>query len=397
MGALAIFAKEAGMNVCGSDRSAGAVSEELRKHKISFQIGKQDGNYLRRKFTEGKVDWFVYTSALPQDHPELVLARKLGLRVSKRDELIRALQDELGLKMVAVAGTHGKTTTTSMIIWACQRLGIPVSHLVGSTLPYAQAGHYAEGSEFMIYEADEYDRNFLHFCPWLSVITVVDYDHPDIYPTPEDYKNAFAQFVRQSRSTIIDEKIDRKIKLAGKVRRQDASLALAAVKKMMKSLKMETKEDEMAKILSEFPGAGRRFERLTENIYSDYAHHPSEIKATMEIAREQAEMNGNKGVVVVYEPHQNVRQHEVFPGYKRAFVGADKIYWLPTYLVRENPELVVYQPKDFIRSLENGEVAEAAECDEKLAKKIRKYASDNYLVVLMTAGPADGWLRGVIE
>lgn len=99
---------------------------------------------------------------------------------------------------------------------------------------------------------------------------------------------------------------------------------------------------------------------------------------------------------MVYEPHQNVRQHEVFDGYRRAFVGIDKLYWLPTFLTRENPDLIVYQPKDFIRSLENSEIAEPAECNEKLAKNVLRYANDNYLVLLMTAGPADRWLRDIL-
>ena len=89
--------------------------------------------------------------------------------------------------MVAVAGTHGKTTTTSMIVWACLKLGLPAAYIVGSTLGFAPSGSYKESDEYFIYEADEYDRNFLKYHPWLSVIVSVSYDHPDIYKTPEEY------------------------------------------------------------------------------------------------------------------------------------------------------------------------------------------------------------------
>ena len=194
LGPLALMASDAGLFVSGSDLSEGAVSSELLSKNIPVEFGVQNGDFLQKMYDAGKVDWFVYTSALPADHPELQLAQKLGVRISKRDELIAYLVDKLGLKMVAVAGTHGKTTTTSMITWVALNLGLPISYLIGTTLPFAEAGHYDAESEFLIYEADEYDRNFLHFSPWLSVITTVSYDHPDIYPTKLDYMRAFSKF-----------------------------------------------------------------------------------------------------------------------------------------------------------------------------------------------------------
>lgn len=397
MGALALLAKDAGHEVSGSDLKEGAVTNELKDAKIEFKIGKQDGEFLQKKFDEGKAEWFVYSSALPKDNPELILAQKLGLKISKRDELISKIQKDLRLKMIAVAGTHGKTTTTSMIIYALSKLKIPTSHLVGSTLTFDKAGKYEKFSRFLIYEADEYDRNFLHFCPFLSVITTIDYDHPDIYPTKADYDAAFVKFMRQSKKVIYKKPIDKRITISGKVRKIDASLALSAVLEIEKTLKIEQNEEEIIKILNKFPGAGRRFEKLADGLYSDYAHHPEEIKSTIEMAKEEAEKLNKKGLVVIYEPHQNVRQHEVFDGYKSSFLGADKIFWLPTFLTREKPELSILQPRDFILSLENAEVAEAADLNEKLKKNIKKYLKENYLVLLMTAGPADEWLRDLAQ
>ena len=424
------MAHSAGINVCGSDLSEGAISRELAEAGIEFETEKQDGAYLKKCFEAGKVDWFVYTSALPKDHPELKLAEKLGLRISKRDELIAYLVEKLGLKMVAVAGTHGKTTTTSMIVWAALNLGLPVSYLVGTTLPFAEAGKYDKRSSFLVYEADEYDKNFLHFSPWLSVITTVSYDHPDVYPTKLDYLKAFAKFEGQSENVIHGREIEGKavlgnedtldftgkFKLAGKARRYDANLAMQAIFEMVEEVDMPEAEKNLVsgfggkdyvgrtideelivEILNDFPGVGRRFERICDGVYSDYGHHPEEIAATVGVAKEEAKRTGRTGVVIVYEPHQNTRQHEVFDGYKDAFLGVDKLYWLPTYLTRENPELKVITPEEFIASLNNGEVGEVAEIGEELAQKLRELRNDGKLIILMTAGPADSWLRKVFN
>ncbi|MBP5511912.1 hypothetical protein J6X90_00780 [Candidatus Saccharibacteria bacterium] len=388
MGPLALMAKQAGHNVYGSDRSAGPIVPELEKADIKFEIGNQDGSFFEKQ----AIDWFVYTSALPENHPELVSAKSKGVKCTKRDEFIEFLINELNLKMVAIAGTHGKTTTTSMIIWAAKQLNIPVAYLVGTTLGFAESGKYEQGDKFFIYEADEYDRNFLKFHPWLSCITFVSYDHPDIYRTEADYKAAFKQFESQSEKIIRGGEIDLRLKLAGKARREDATTAMKAIKEMVG----DTKTDEqIIECLNQFPGVGRRFEKISEGVYSDYAHHPEEIEATIEIANEEAENLGRRGVVAIYEPHQNTRQHEVKSGYKNVFDKAIKVFWLPTYLTRENPDLAVLTPSDFIKDLTDPGIAEAAEADADLARRIKNLRDEGYLILLMTAGPADAWLRQI--
>ncbi len=400
MGPLALMTKAAGFTVFGSDLAEGSIHDELVQAGIEVSLGKQDGNFLKTKLEEG-VDWFCHTSALKEDHPELVLAREAGIKVTKRDDLTAFLVSELGLKMVAVAGTHGKTTTTAMIIWTALKIGLPVSYIVGTTLGFAPSGAYHKGDKYFIYEADEYDRNFLKYHPWLSVIPAVSYDHPDIYPTEEDYKKAFEQFKSQSEQVVEASEMYNAddFKLAGEARRLDASLAAEAVLKMAQDEAEMRGEDilfdsfGLIGILNKFPGVGRRFEKIGDGVYSDYAHHPEEIAATVKIAKDEARILGKKGIIVIYQPHQNTRQHEVFDGYRDAFLGVDKIFWLPTYLTRENPELKVIEPKEFIDSLSNSEVAEVAETNEDLEKKLKKYLEEEYLVVLMTAGPADGWFR----
>ncbi len=384
MGPLALLAKDAGFEVVGSDLSRGAIYSELERAGVKVYIGKQDGEFLKQNLKG--LNWFVYTSALPEEHPELKAARAAGIKCTKRDDFTAFLVDKLKLKMVAVAGTHGKTTTTSMIVWAALKLGLPAAYVVGTTLGFAPSGSYRKGDEYFVYEADEYDRNFLKYHPWLSVITYVSYDHPDIYSTQKDYEEAFLQFEKQSKKVIRSDGDDKRFRLAGRARREDAAMALKAILEM----EPNTDVDEAVEILSEFPGVGRRFEKIAEGIYTDYAHHPEEIAATVEMALEQAKIDEKKGVVVVYQPHQNTRQHEVRDGYLNAFNGAEKVLWLPTYLTRENPELAILTPEELYTGIE---MAETAEMNDALFDEILKWRDAGYLVILMTAGPADAWLR----
>ena len=412
MGPLALMAKDAGIEVCGSDLNEGVILPELLAAGIEVKIGEQDGEFLR----ESGAEWYVHTSALPADSLELLAARELGMKISKRDELIAYLVSELGLKMVAVAGTHGKTTTTGMIIWACLQLGLPVSYLIGTTLGFARSGRYYSGDKYFIYEADEYDRNFLHFHPFIGVVTVATYDHPDIYPSVENYQAAFRQFEEQSEMVIYGGEVDTRFNLAGKLRREDATTALAVIKQIVADMNRGAtwvglsggdganseavsaiSEEEIVRILNEFPGVGRRFEKVSEGVYSDYGHHPEEIRATIKMALEEASRSGFKGVVAVYEPHQNVRQHRVREGYREAFEGVSRLYWLPTYLVREDPALKVITPEEFVADLANSEVAEGALSDDVLAEKLRKWRDEGYLIMLLTAGPADGWMREIFN
>lgn len=402
MGPLALMAKSAGMTVYGSDLAAGAVTNDLVNEGIQMCLGVQDGEFLKARVKNDGVDWFVHTSALPEDSPEMLMAKKLKLKISKRDELLNYLIKKLKLKLVAVAGTHGKTTTTAMIVWVAQQLGVPISYIIGTTLPFAPAGNYDPKSEYFIYEADEYDRNFLAFHPWLAVIPTVSYDHPDIYPTVEEYQEAFRQFEAQSKQVLHGDEIAAGLTLAGEARRYDATLAIDALELILpkprgvKKLSKAMRHKKLVNIMNEFPGVGRRFEQVSEGYYSDYAHHPEEVGATVEIALEEAERRGLKGVVAIYEPHQNSRQIELASEYADAFQGVTKLYWVPTYLTRENPKLKVLAPKDFVEKLEDKKAAEAAELNDKLAETIRKWHEKGYLILLMSAGPADAWIRKLV-
>ncbi|MBR6168521.1 hypothetical protein IKQ74_01075 [Candidatus Saccharibacteria bacterium] len=389
IGPLAELAQDAGYVVFGSDLKPGAISEALEERKVNVSYGKQSGDFLLKTIEENGVDWFVYTSALPDDHPELQLARERGIKCTKRDEFLANLVEQKGLKMVAIAGTHGKTTTTAMIIWAMKQLGLPASYLVGTTLSWSDSGKFDPESKYFIYEADEYDRNFLAYHPYIAAITCIDYDHPDVYPTVDDYRDAFDEFMSQSDIVVKNTAVNSGIILVGGLRRQDASIALEVIEKIAPELDFQKIID----VLNDFPGAGRRFERITHGVFTDYAHHPNEIASTVKMANELKRRDNYAGLAVIYQPHQNTRQYEVREGYKNAFVGADKIFWLPTYLTRENPDLSILSPEELIEETVTKDRTEIADLDESLAEKIHQLHNQNWLIVLMTAGPADDWLR----
>ena len=395
MGPLALGAKSLGMEVFGSDLHEGLVTPRLRENEIEVSIGEQNGEFLRKKVAEdGGVDWYVHTSAVRPGNKELAVAQELDLKISKRDEFIEGLVEKYNLKMIGVAGTHGKTTTTAGILWLCLKLELPVSWLVGSTLGFAEAGSFRKGAKYLIYEADEYDRNFLTYHPWLAVIPSVTYDHADIYKTEEEYKQAFAQYIRQSRKTITTTKLASRIKLAGEVRRFDLALAVEAVGEIIRAEKLGVAEERLIEIMNEFPGVERRMEKLCDGLYTDYAHHPEEVAATIEIAREEMKLTGKKGLVVAYAPLQNARQYDVINDYRDLFVkGVDKLFWLPTTLLREIEGQRVILPSEFIEKLKNPEIAEVADYDEKFYLRVKDYLEKGYLVAFLSGGAGDDWMR----
>ena len=398
IGPLAEIAYDAGYGVQGSDAQASPTTETLRKKGIEIAL-EQDGSFLEICHQTTPIDWYIYTSALRADHPELLKARELGIKTAKRDELLAHIIEEKNLKLIAISGTHGKTTTTGMLVWVLQNLGVPISYSVGAALSFGPSGTYLPGSEYFIYECDEFDRNFLHFSPYLSLITSVDYDHPDTYPTPDEYFDAFRQFAHQSGHVIMwqhdnthiadnisawllgDQEIA-PLAVAGAHNRRNATLVLKAIEYL------GLDQDKARLLLEAFPGTARRFEKLGQNLYSDYGHHPVEIAATLQLAREITD-----NIVLVYQPHQNIRQHEIRADYIDCFEGASEIYWLPTYLSREDPALPILTPSELIRDVTNKQIIRIAELDDSLWKTIQSARDKGKLVLLMGAGNIDAWAR----
>ncbi|MEI6054356.1 MAG: Mur ligase domain-containing protein [Candidatus Saccharibacteria bacterium] len=406
IGPLAEIAFDAGYTVNGSDLEETLTTQELRARGINVNIG-QDGTFLQAQQDKQTIDWFIYTSALPQDHPELVLARKLGIKTAKRDELLSYIINDKNMKLIAIAGTHGKTTTTGMMIWAFEKLNIPISYSVGTTLSFGPSGKFDSNSQYFIYECDEFDRNFLHFKPYLSLITSVDYDHPDTYPSEQEYLDAFSQFASQSQklicwsdqhselfaslpqTTVLETTIiNNDLKITGEHNRRNATL----VQNALNILGFTENTDD---ILSQFTGIGRRFEKLAANLYSDYGHHPAEIAATLQLASEIS-----KDIVLVYQPHQNTRQHAIKDQYTNQFELANEIYWLPTYLSagnREDQSLAILTPSELTHNITNQDHIKEAKLDDELWGNIQTALANNKLVLCMGAGSIDNWLRSKIK
>lgn len=401
IGPLVEIALDAGYSVQGSDLVDSLETENLRSRGVTMNVGPQDGIFLKECHESAPIDQFIYTAALPLDHPELVAAKALGIPAYKRDEFTKQLIEDKNLKLIAVAGTHGKTTTTGMLLWVFKELGMPISYSIGTTLTFGPSGAYVTGSEYYIYECDEFDKNFLNFSPYLSLLPSVDYDHPDTYPTKDEYAAAFRQFIDQSGHSILWRDTNEQaihhdairgwelasddvaeLTLKGEHNRRNATLVLKAAEYLGLDIAAVTDA------LNSFPGTDRRFEKLGENLYSDYGHHPVEIAATLELARELSD-----NVVLVYQPHQNVRQHEIKDEYTDQFELAERVYWVPTYLSREDPNLVILTPAELMKNVTNPEAFQEAELNTELWAAIEDARAQGKLVLGMGAGSIDGWLR----
>ena len=421
--ALANIALDMGFMVSGSDLEGNQSIQNLRKRGANIHIGQKGGEIelIHKRFP---IYWFVHSSSIINSHPEFLFASRNNLKISKRDEFINFVIKKDNLKLIAVAGTHGKTTTTAMLSWLFKKYDQKLSYIVGSHISWGANGKRVEGSRYLVLEADEYDRNFLSYQPFATILTSLGYDHKDIYPTPEDYREAFKDFLTRSKILVAfgedlnqlsisdwQKDFDKKIKitelrrnfggklakyknfhLPGLHNRQNAALAKTLFSELFKDKIDFEKTEKIEDVISEFPGTARRMEKLADNLYSDYAHHPTEIAATLEMAKEL-----NPKVVAVYQPHQNTRQHEIKEGYKDAFKLADKILWLPTFLTRENQDLKTLKPFDLIDYLDNKKDTEEVDLNSELWEKIAEYKNSGYLVVVMGAGSVDKWLRNSLR
>lgn len=419
LGPLALIAKQAGYTVSGSDKQASDYTALLQKSGIAVHIG-QTKEAIQAVHAKHPIDWLVFTSAITRtqgdDHPEMQFARANTIKTSRRDELLNQIISDKHLKLIGIAGTHGKSTTTAMTIWLFHKLGVPIGHSVGAKLPFAPMGQLQTGSQYFVYECDEFDYNFLAFHPHLAAITGIGWDHHEIFPTEESFKKAFRDFISQSSHTLLwqeeyqllgydtrdgftildnhDPRINSDITLPGEFNRQDAWQAIQAVH-------MATKApiSQLVGYINEFPGLKQRMELLAPNLYTNYAHTPEKIKGGLDTALEIAKANGQE-VVVIYEPLTNRRQHHIKNDYKDTFAGAKKLYWVRSYLAREDPDLPLLTPAQLITHLSDPSIAEPAEIDDTLLQTIKKHLAAGDMVVAMGAsgaGSLDEWLRAAIK
>lgn len=412
IGPLALIAKQAGFRVSGSDRQSSEYTEYLKKQGVdNFHIG-QSTEKISAVHDKHPIDWLVYSSAIAmeQDKPaELSFCQEHGIKTSKRDEFIAHFIEASQLNMIAIAGTHGKTTTTAMTIWLMQQLGVPVSYSVGAKLSFGAMGSYDPSSKFFVYEADEYDHNFLTFHPHTIIITGIDWDHPDIYPTRASYYDAFMQFIEQGQRSFLWQDDAKKLsvkdasaitvnhksdyvnasQLIGRVNRENASLVGCAIQSIVDS----ATTDELITLLNNFPGVSRRFEQIIANIYSDYAHTPEKIRGALQIAQEAAQ---GKDVVVIYEGLHNTRQHFIKDELPNLFQNASKVYVVPSYRAREDESLEDLTPEKLAAIIDGSTNPEPAALNNQLKQAVLSHAQAGDLVLCLSAGGGgslDEWLR----
>jgi UDP-N-acetylmuramate--alanine ligase len=418
IGPLALVASQAGYEVSGSDAKRSEYTDYLESKNITLTIEQNDTSADMTAIHEQKpIDWVIAVSAIIRLNPDeahLSFARDNNIRITERDACLNEILTAKNLKMIATAGTHGKTTTTAMFVWAMKELGIPVSYSVGAKTSFADMGHYEPGSEYFVYECDEFHRNFLQFYPYLSVISGVTWDHHEVFPTRDDYKQAFRDYIGQTATTILwdndaeylgEEQTDSiyvlasdnadiaSTQIAGLYNRRNAWLVINALHKVSgRSI------EDIQAILSRFPGCQRRMEELAPNIYTDYAHTPEKITGCLSVAAEIAKERDKK-IAVVYEPLTNRRQHFMKDDYKDCFGPAAKVLWVPSYLAREDPDQTVLTPAELITHLSDPSIAEPRELSDGLWAEINNLAVDN-IVVCMSGGGGkslDEWLRAKIN
>ncbi len=412
MSSLALVAKQAGWLVSGSDSQASSTISYLKKNGVENIYIGQSREAIESVHQKNPIGLYIYTSAISDpNHPELDFCNKAGIKTGKRDDFLSQIIKENNPKLVAVAGTHGKSTTTAMAIWVFKELGMPIGYSVGAKLNFGLPGGMENDAKFFILEADEFDRSFLSFYPSLALISGLDWDHPDIYPTRESYYEAFNEFIEQSEKTVLwqtdaealaleagpnlqvldgaDGAIDASLKLTGRVNRQNAWLVAHAL-----AAELDQPLEKLLEILNKFPGLSRRFEELAPNIYTDYAHTPAKIRGALETAQEA----GGQDIVVVYEGLHNLRQHFIKEELVHLFDNVKKLYIVPSYLAREDPSLKNLSPSDIKELLSDTAKSktEPAQLDDDLLAKIKQHAEQGELVLCLTAGGGgslDEWLR----
>ena len=342
MSGLAIVARALGAEVSGSDRAESSYTERLREAGIEPAIGHEAANV-----PEGAE--IVVSTAIPEDNPELVRAREAGSPVLHRGDL---LGEVTRLKRtIAVAGTHGKTTTASMAAHILVETGRDPSYLIGGELRSTGTNAAWGDGEWLVVEADESDRSFLKLAYEVAVVTNIELDHHSTYATLGELEAAFFEF--ESRDGTVIAPIEgapdvELLPMGSRFQDGDADFELSvpgmhnvlnALQAAMACEYAGVSREEAARALRSFEGAGRRFEPHGEGpggsaVYDDYAHHPTEVRATLEAARTL----GADRVVACFQPHLYSRTAHLARDFGRALALADVVVVLDVYPARERAE-----------------------------------------------------------
>jgi len=448
LSAIARVMLESGYQVSGSDRSMSPLAKGLQKDGARIDIGHRAENLQNS-------DVVVRSSAIPDDNLEVITARKLGIPVLKRSEFLSILME--GRLVIAVAGTHGKTTTTGMIAWMLTSLKQDPSYILGGVLNNLGTNAHAGNGDTFVIEADEYDRMFLGLRPRLAVITNIEHDHPDCYPTKTDYFNAFDQFATlvqgdgvllvclndagaarlgetaaqrgqkvlsyamqgENQAQSADYRAEKispepeggigfdfiypssaeeggshprvRLQVPGKHNAQNALAAMVVAHQMHLPLELA------AASLAVFRGTGRRFELHAEvggiSVIDDYAHHPTEIKATLAAARMRYPQSK---IWVVWQPHTYSRTRLLFNEFAAAFEEAHQVMITDIYAAREMPPDDGFSSRQVVTGMADPKVRYMADFTETAGYLAAHMRAGDVLMVL-SAGDADKISEQVVQ
>ncbi|MBE0683562.1 MAG: UDP-N-acetylmuramate--L-alanine ligase [Anaerolineales bacterium] len=438
LSAIARLLKESGFEVTGSDRALSQFAVELQNEGIAIYIGHHPRNV-------GGADIVIRSSAIGDDNPEVEAAKRAGIPVFKRSDFIgQLMSDKTG---IAVAGTHGKTTTTAMIAWVLIAMKRDPSFIVGGTLNNLKVNAHAGKGDLFVIEADEYDNMFLGLKPQIEVVTNLEHDHPDIFPKFEDMFTAFQRFVDlipPDGSLIACAEDEGAVMLLSHARRKGLNVVSYSVQGEMTinspqwmqartvkpndrggfdfsamtnigssassainvSLQVPGEHNvrnalatlsvaatlglplhEVAGALGEFTGTGRRFEVRGERngvvVIDDYAHHPTEIRATLAGAKTRYP---NRRIWAVWQPHTYSRTQTLFFEFSRAFADASEVLVTEIYASREaqqgfsSAEVVSAMPHPSARY--TGSLVDTK-------KYLLKHIRSGDVVIVLSAGDAD--------
>jgi UDP-N-acetylmuramate--alanine ligase len=347
MSGLALVCHRLGARVTGSDRAESGYLARLREAGLDPLVG-HDAEAVPE---DAEV---VVSTAVGDDNPELVRARERKQAVVHRGRLLAELCGEG--RLIAVAGTHGKTTTTGMLVHALRELGADPSFFIGGELPGAGTGGSAANAgrgagEWVVAEADESDASFLELTPEVAVVTNVELDHHARWSSRAELTEAFTRFAASARGIVLGAGLDPiaggrgfepftettpgpaelGLRVPGRHNVLNARAALAA----LSVAGFDT--DAAARSLSSFPGMLRRQELKGERdgalVYDDYAHHPTEVRATLEALRELEPTR----LLAVFQPHLYSRTRALAEDFGAALASADEIGVLDVYAAREKP------------------------------------------------------------
>jgi len=349
--ALARFLSSEGNDVSGSDLVGSKLVEDLQSEGIKVLIGESS----RDNILEG-TEKVIYSVAVEENNPELQRAKKLGITIQTYPQALGELSRRYFT--LAVTGSHGKSTATSLLALMMIKAGLDPTVIVGTKLAEFNGSNFRRGGgKYLVIEADDFNRSFWNYIPQIAVVTNVDAEHLDTYGDIKGVVEGFNRYLKQLPETAevilnkedphtkdIENGVKAKIsyfkepeakwplEIPGKFNQLNAESAWLAAEMV------GVKKEQAMEAVGEYKGAWRRMESLTpkENKYgetiffSDYGHHPTEVKATLQAVKEKYP---EKSLTVLFQPHQARRLTELFEEFSNAFGDADRVILMPVYKV----------------------------------------------------------------